>query len=101
MGKNCGEKLGEILKTLKHHQGIPIQEREVPDKVPNKVPNNKISGLPSTARTIFHFIKKNPYITSAELGKKSGISERMVRKHVAVLKESGIIRRIQSFQNNF
>ena len=86
--------LGEILKTLKQHQGIPIQEGGVPDKVPDKVPDNYPSGLSRTAKDILRLIRNNPYITSAELGRVTGISERMVRKHIATLKAAGLIKRI-------
>ena len=69
---------------------------EVPNKIPNKVPNNLRSKYPdvvSIAWEILELVVGNPYITAQEISARLGISDRMVRKHLATLKSLGIISR--------
>ncbi len=94
--------LREIYKTLKKHQGEPLTDTtpsRVPIKIPNKIPNKlkrMFPGLSDAAWNVFMSIKSNPSITSQELGEALGISDRMARKHISVLREQGLIARVGS-----
>ena len=69
---------------------------EVPNKVPNKVPDKLRMLHPEfsdvTWEVLAH-IKDNPYVTAVEIGNDMGISDRMVRKHIGLLRNAGIICR--------
>lgn len=91
-GKFIDFMLGEIYNTLKSHQGEEI----VPNKAPNKVPNKLRSQHPqiqNLAWEIYAFLKKNNTLTSKAISERLGISDRMVRKHIATLREEGLIIR--------
>ena len=90
--------LNEIFKTLKSHQGAPLQVK-VPDKVPNKIPNKLKRGFPDISDAtwdVYRTLKSNHSASSEEIGAALGISSRMVRKHIASLREAGIIVRVGS-----
>lgn len=94
--------LGEILKTLEAHKGNPIQV--FPNKVPNKVPNKLLEAfpnLPNAVWNIYDILKEDGTQTSSELARQVGISERMVRKYISMLKANGLIIRIGSNKNGF
>lgn len=84
--------LGEILKTLKAHQGVEI----VPNKIPNKVPNKlKFSypGVPEKAWEVYGAIRDDNKSTSASLAQKLDMSDRMVRKYISILKSKSLLTR--------
>ncbi len=84
--------LGEIYKTLKSHQGEPLKE-----KVPNKVPNKLIKEFPEiTAATwdVYLALKADKSVSAEEMSRNLGTSSRMVRKHIAILREADIIVRV-------
>ena len=92
--------LGEILQTLKEHQGAPLNEEtasgKVPNKIPNKVPNKLKKAHPQIGEeswNVLSCIIENNSATAEEIGAKIGVSGRMVRKHVAVLREAGLLVR--------
>lgn len=92
--------LAEIFKTLKAHQGEPLPNKvqeQVPNKIPNKVPNKLRALYPEFSDAIWSVymgIKANPHATAEELGLALGIGGRMVRKHIAELREAKLIERI-------
>ena len=94
--------LNEILRTLKAHQGEPLSDKvpsEVPNKVPNKVPNTLKKEFPDISDAtwnVYRMLKSNHSASSEEMGAVLGISSRMVRKHIASLREAGIIVRVGS-----
>ena len=80
------------------HQGAPLQVK-VPDKVPNKIPNKLKRGFPDISDAtwdVYRTLKSNHSASSEEIGAALGISSRMVRKHIASLREAGIIVRVGS-----
>ena len=91
--------LAEIFKTLKAHQGEPLPNKvqeEVPNKIPNKVPNKLKKAHPQIGEetwNVLNCIIENNTATAEEIGAKIGVSGRMVRKHVAVLREAGLLVR--------
>ena len=94
--------LNEIYKTLKSHQGAPLQEKvpnKVPNKFPNKVPNKLKKEFPNISDVtwdVYMALKTNHSASSEEIGASLSISSRMVRKHIALLRESGLIVRVGS-----
>ena len=91
--------LNEILNALKKYQGEPLVAdvpNKVPDKVPNKVPDKLKSRHPEFTDTtwdVLACIMNNPQVTAIEIGKRVEMSDRMVRKHIALLREGHIIQR--------
>ena len=87
--------LNEILNALKKYQGEPLMA-DVPDKVPDK-DHEKLKLLhpefsDSTWDVLAHNMK-NPQVTAIEIGNRMEISDRMVRKHIALLRNANIIHR--------
>lgn len=84
--------LREILETLRTHQG----EEKVPNKIPNKVPNKQKMEFPyiaDAAWQVYSYVKNHPDVTAVVIANALGISDRMVRKHIAALRNAGIIER--------
>lgn len=91
--------LGEIFKALKLHQG-----EELPNKLPSKLPNKlrlKYPQVTDVAWDVYQKIKENPRSTAEELGTSVGLSGRMVRNHISVLREAGLIERIGSNKTGY
>lgn len=92
--------LNEIYKTLKEHQGEPLPDKlhdKVPNKVPNKIPNKLRQQYPDLSDAVWDVymeLKDDAYASAETVGSRLGISGRMVRKHISVLREAGIIERI-------
>jgi ATP-dependent DNA helicase RecG len=63
------------------------KKREGPEKFPEKFPEK-------TSEKILHLITDNKNITIAEISGLIGISDRAVKKHIAKLKEEGILKRV-------
>ncbi len=94
--------LGEILKTLELHKGDPKQN--IPNKVPNKVPNKLLDAFPNLPEGVWELytqIKQNPRITIAQMAEALSVSDRMVKKHLAVLKGNGLVARIGSNKTGY
>lgn len=85
--------LNEILEALKKYQGEPLMTK-VPDKL--KTLHPEFSDV--TWEVLAH-IKGNPHITAIGIGRRMGILDRMVRKHIALLRNAGIIHRRGSNKN--
>ena len=95
--------LQEIHKTLKAHQGEPLPDKQQ-YKIPNKVPDKLLEAfpnLPNAVWNIYDILKEDGTQTSSELARQVGISERMVRKYISMLKANGLIIRIGSNKNGF
>lgn len=91
--------LNEILHALKKYQGEPLIP-EVPDKVPDKL---KLlhPELSDTPWEVLARIMDNPQVTAVEIGSLMGISDRMVRKHIALLRNAHIIYRHGSNKSGY
>ena len=95
--------LNEILNALKKYQGEPLMA-DVPDKVPNKVPDKLKSLHPEFSDTtwdVLAHIIENPQVTAVGIGKRMTISDRMVRKHIALLRNADIICRHGSNKSGY
>lgn len=94
--------LGEIQKTLETHRGEPLQK--VPNKVPDKVPNKLREAfplLPDAVWDIYGMLKDDGRQTSVLLAERIGISERMVKKYISLLKAHGLLTRIGSNKTGY
>lgn len=90
--------LGEILKTLREHQGEENDglQGKLQGKLQDKFPNLSASSL-----KILEALIENPRLTALELTEKADIKERMVRNHLLSLKEAGVIERIGSSKKGY
>ena len=92
--------LNEIYKTLKEHQGEALPDKlhdKVPNKVPNKIPNKlrlQYPDLSDAVWDVYQELMEDGHASAATVGSHLGISDRMVRKHISVLRDAGIIERI-------
>lgn len=90
----------EIYNALKAHQGKPLKNKQVPgvpNKVPNKVPNRLRMLYPDISNAcweVYLQIKATPHATTSEIGLALDISDRMVRKHIATLRDCRLIERV-------
>ena len=98
--------LTEILATLEKHRAESPQE--VPNKVPNKIHDKaadklKVAypGMADMTWRVYAELKKDNYASSNTIAHLLGISDRMVRKHLAALKDAGIIERFGSNKNGY
>ena len=88
--------LSEILETLKNHQGEELNE--VHDKILDKV-HDKYPDVSDSTWNVLHCISENNGASAKKIAEAVGMSERMVRKHIATLKSAGILSRTGSNKN--
>ena len=91
--------LNEILNALKKYQGEPLMA-DVPDKVPDKLKSLHPEFSDTTWDVLAHIID-NPQVTAVGIGKRMTISDRMVRKHIALLRNANIICRHGSNKSGY
>ena len=84
--------LSEILETLKNHQGEELND--VHDKVHDKYPD-----VSDSAWKVLDYLGENTGASAIMAAEALGMSERMVRKHIATLKSAGILSRMGSNKN--
>ena len=80
------------------------QGEELPNNLPSKLPNKlrlKYPQVSDVAWEVYQKIKENPRSTAEELGTLVGLSGRMVRNHISVLREAGLIERIGSNKTGY
>lgn len=95
--------LNEIYETLKSHQGEPLPDK-LHDNIPNKVPNKlkqQYPGLSDAVWNVYLELKKDAYASAETIGSCLGISGRMVRKHISILREAGLIVRVGSNKTGY
>ena len=92
--------LSEILETLKRHQGEELSEihYKIHDKVHDKV-HDKYPNISDSAWNVLEYLIENGGASATRVAKTLGMSERMVRKHIATLKSAGILSRAGSNKN--
>ena len=74
------------------------------DKVPNKVPNKlkqQYPGLSDAVWDVYLELKEDAYASAETIGSRLGISGRMVRKHISILREAGLIVRVGSNKTGY
>lgn len=83
-----------LLDAMKRIEDEP---EEVPNKHPNKVPNKlrlQYPDLSDAVWDVYQELEEDGHASAATVGSHLGISDRMVRKHISVLRDAGIIERI-------
>ena len=83
-----------LLDAMKRIEDEP---EEVPNKLPNKVPNKlrlQYPGLSDAVWDVYQELMEDGHASAATVGSHLGISDRMVRKHISVLRDAGIIERV-------
>ncbi len=90
--------LGEILKTLKEHQGE--EKSGLQDKLHDKL-HDKFPEVSEAAWKILDAIIENPHLKALELTERTQLKERMVRNHLATLKSLGLIERQGSNKSGY
>lgn len=106
--------LGEILATLSRGEAdaitgiveyVPIKVQGIfPNNIPNIFPNNIRSKYPHVADIVWNvasLLNNTPGASADQIGKAIGISGRMVRNHIATLRNLGIIERIGSNKSGY
>ena len=86
--------LNEIYKTLKSHQGAPLQEK-LHDKLHEKL-HDKFPELSEKAIDVLEVINAYRNYNALEIGKQIGLSERQVKTYITKLKQVGLIVRVGS-----
>ncbi len=95
--------LNEILNTIKRHKGN-CSKCKVPNKVPNKIPNKLLNDFPDFSDStwnVLRLIMQDPHASAIALGERLGTSDRMIRKHISLLKSADIIKRIGSNKKGY
>lgn len=106
--------LGEILATLERNQtdsaiGEPefvpiISPNKFPNNIPNIFPNNFRNQFPNVSDVVWHIaslLNNTPGASADQIGEALGLSGRMVRTHIATLRNLGIIERIGSNKTGY
>ena len=77
---------------------------KVPNNIPNKVPNkfrNEFPEITDSTWDVLKLLNATKTATAEEIGAALGISSRMVRKHIATLREAGLIVRVGSNKTGY
>ena len=98
-----------ILDSMENYEETNDGEtQELHDKVPNNIPNkvpdkfrNEYPEITDSAWDVLMLLNANKAATAEEIGVALGISSRMVRKHIATLKEAGLIVRVGSNKTGY
>ncbi len=106
--------LGEILATLTRGESestegvveyVPIKvQGKFPNNIPNIFPNNVRSLYPQVAEVVWYIaslLNNTPGASADQIGEALGISGRMVRNHIATLRNLGILERIGSNKTGY
>ena len=101
--------LGCLLDAMENYEETNDGEAtelhdKVPNKIPNKVPNKlkkKFPDILDATWDVFMQLNATNAATAEEIGAVLGISSRMVRKHIATLREAGLIVRMGSNKTGY
>lgn len=106
--------LGEILATLSRgvanapdmaiEYGAIKKTGVFPNNIPNKIPNNIRCKYPQVGEVAWHIVlllSNTPRANADQIGEALGLSGRMVRNHIATLRNLGIIERIGSNKTGY
>ena len=91
--------LNEIYKTLKSHQGEPLQNKPH-DKLHDKL-HDKFPELSEKAIAVLDVINANSSFNAAMIGEQVGLSERQVKTYITKLKQAGLIVRVGSNKTGY
>lgn len=96
---------GETETIREKVECVPIKVSGIfPNNIPNIFPNNIRSKYPQVAEVVWNIaslINNTPGTSADKIGKALGLSGRMVRNHIATLRNLGIIERIGSNKSGY
>lgn len=90
--------LGEILDTVRRHQGEPLNA-PANDTVSDTA-NDTVKTTP-TQEGIIDLVRKNPLSTYDELAAQLGVGRATVARNIAILKDRGVLERIGEDKNGY
>lgn len=90
--------LGEILDTVRRHQGEPLNA-PANDTVSDTV-NDTVKTTP-TQDGIINLVRKNPLSTYDELAAQLGVGRATIARNIAKLKDRGVLERIGEDKNGY
>ncbi len=98
-----------ILDSMENYEETTDGETQelhdkVPNKIPNKVPNkfrNEFPEITDSTWDVLMLLNATKAATAEKIGTALGISSRMVRKHIAILREAGLIVRVGSKKTGY
>lgn len=106
--------LNEILATLTRGERdntsttieyVPIKNPDIfPNNIPNIFPNKFKSKYPQVSETVWYIaslLNNTPGASADKIGEALGISGRMVRTHIATLRNIGVIERVGSNKSGY
>lgn len=106
--------LGEILAALNRNQAdavtneiefVPIiSQGKFPNNIPNIFPNNFRNKYPSVSGVVWHIaslLNNTPGASAEQIGEALGLSGRMVRTHIATLRNLGVAVRVGSNKTGY
>lgn len=86
--------LGEILDTVRRHQGEPLNAPA------NDTVNDTVKTTP-TQEGIIDLVRKNPLSTYDELAAQLGVGRATVARNIAILKDRGVLVRVGEDKNGY
>lgn len=90
--------LGEILGTVRRHQGEPLNA-PANDTVSDTA-NDTVKTTP-TQEGIIDLVRKNPLSTYDELAAQLGVGRATVARNIAILKDRGVLVRVGEDKNGY
>ena len=90
--------LGEILDTVRRHQGEPLNA-PANDTV-SDTENDTVKTTP-TQEGIIDLVRKNPLSTYDELAAQLGVGRATIARNIAILKDRGVLERVGEDKNGY
>lgn len=90
--------LGEILDTVRRHQGEPLNA-PANDTVSDTA-NDTVKTTP-TQEGIIDLVRKNPLSTYDELAAQLGVGRATIARNIAILKDRGVLERVGEDKNGY
>ncbi len=90
--------LGEIVDTVRRHQGEPLNA-PANDTVSDTV-NDTVKTTP-TQEGIIDLVRKNPLSTYDELAAQLGVGRATIARNIAILKDRGVLVRVGEDKNGY
>lgn len=90
--------LGEILDTVRRHQGEPLNAPA--NDIVNDTVNDTVRTTP-TQEGIIDLVRKNPLSTYDELAAQLGVGRATIARNIAILKDRGVLVRVGEDKNGY
>ena len=94
--------LGEILDTVRRHQGEPLNApaNDTVSDTANDTVNDTVKTTP-TQEGIIDLVRKNPLSTYDELAAQLGVGRATIARNIAILKDRGVLVRVGEDKNGY